>query len=63
MTKEITRTEIEDGVSVVQRIKDGIFQVLEETVSSTGETTDPDNEMLTTETITITRRIGIKQNF
>lgn len=63
MIKTITKTEIEPGVFVVQRIKDGVYQVLQETVSSAGETTDKENENLTTETITITRRIGVNQDF
>ncbi len=63
MSKELSRTPIEEGVAIVERVKDGTYQVLKETAVSSGETPSEESELLTTETIVITRRIGIKQSF
>lgn len=63
MTTEITRTLNTDGSAVVQRVKDGTFQVLKESQITTGEIPDPESDLITTETIVITRRIGINQDF
>lgn len=61
--REISRTPESEGVSVVQRIKDGTYQLLKETVETSGEIPSIESELLTIETIKITRRIGIKQQF
>lgn len=65
MAGEISRTSIagEDNAYMVQRVKNGSYQLLKETVSTTGEIVDPSNELVTTEIITITRQIGINQGF
>lgn len=65
MITEITRTQDPDAQNsfVVQRINNGTLEVLKEIIFSTGEITDRENEFLTVETITITRRIGSKTQF
>lgn len=47
----------------VKRICNGDTQELIETVISEGEVTDPNDELLTTEKITIVRRIGQNTKF
>lgn len=47
----------------IERIKNGAIEVLRETKHTTGEVIDPNNELVTVETITITRRIGEKIQF
>lgn len=59
----ITRTEQPDGTHIVHRIHNGEVQILKETQVTTGEIASEDSEMLTTETIIITRRIGEKITF
>lgn len=63
MITEISRTKNSDGSCVVQRLIDGEIQVVKETSVSSGEIVDSMSEMITTETIVITRRIGNKINF
>lgn len=60
MIIENSRNEIEQGVFIVERIKDGEIQFLKEVIVTTGEVNSVDSEMITTETITITRYIGEK---
>lgn len=62
---EISRTPIagEPNSEIVQRVKNGNYQVIKETKSSTGEIPDPSNDLITTEIITITRQIGTNQGF
>lgn len=59
MYKEISRTPIEGmpGVSLIQRIKGTTFETLKETVVNSGEIQNPQDELTTTETIVITRKI------
>lgn len=47
----------------VKRIHNGKTQELIETTISEGEVVDPDDELLTTEKITIVRRIGQQTGF
>jgi len=64
MTTELSRTATDEpNVSIITRVKDGQWQAVREVRVSTGEETDQENELLTTETITITRRIGITTGF
>ena len=63
MEKLISRIEQPDGSFIVHRIKNGEVHFLKETQESTGEINSLDSEMLTTETIIITRRIGEKITF
>ena len=63
MIQTINRNEQEDGSFIVERIKDGVVQFLREKSETTGEIESPESEMITTETITITRHIGEKITF
>ena len=63
MEQTISRIEQPDGSFIVNRIKDGEVQILKETFVSSGEISPVDNEMLTTESIIITRQIGVKTTF
>jgi len=65
MTETSRVTDPENkNVAYVSRIRNGSFEDLRETRSSTGEVfPDPENEMNTVETITIHRTIGVKTTF
>ena len=60
---EISRTAVNPGVAIVQRERDSNYEVLQEVTTNSGEIPTADNALITIETITITRTIGIKQNF
>ena len=63
MITEINRTQLPDGSSIVQRVVNGEVQTLKETVSDSGEIVSVSDDMITIQTITITRRIGEKITF
>lgn len=63
MEQTISRNEQSDGTFIVQRIKNGELQAVKEVIVTTGEINSVDSEMITTETITITRYIGEKNTF
>jgi hypothetical protein len=63
MIKTISSTPQTDGSVIVQRIKEGVLETLKETTEDTGEIMSEESEMLTIQTITITRRIGEKITF
>jgi hypothetical protein len=60
MNTEINRIEHPDGGFIVIRTKDGNVETLRETLTDTGEVPSFENELVTTQTIVITRRIGEK---
>ena len=60
---EISRTAVSTGVAIVQRERDGNYELLQEVTTNSGEIPTAENALITIETITITRTIGIKQNF
>ena len=63
MEQTITRNAQSDGSFIVHRIKNGEVQVLKETFVDSGEIVSLDTEMITVQTIIITRRIGEKITF
>ena len=63
MEQTISRIEQPDGSFIIHRIKNGEVHFLKETRETTGEINSLDSEMLTTESIIITRRIGEKTTF
>jgi len=65
MHGEISRVQDPDDSNsfFVQRLKNGAVETLRETVHTIGEITDKEDDLLTVETITITRRIGSKIQF
>ena len=60
---EISRTAVNPVVAIVQRVNDGNYELLQEVTTNSGEIPTAENALITIETITITRTIGIKQNF
>lgn len=60
MSNEIWRKTdpIDTSINYVCRLKNSNVEVLKETKCSTGEIVEPNNELITTETITITRVKG-----
>lgn len=63
MDQELKRVHQEDGSFIVQRVKNGELQALKETQTDSGEIISVNNEMLTIQTIVITRRICEKITF
>lgn len=59
----ISKTPQTDGSSIVQRVINGEFQTLKETTTDSGEVISVNDELLTIQTIVITRRIGEKTTF
>lgn len=60
MSNEIWRKPdpVDLNVNYVCRLKSSSIEMLKETKTTTGEITDPENELVTTEIITITRSRG-----
>lgn len=63
MIQELIRKEQPDGSFIIQRIKNGDVETLKETTTDTGEVVSVNNELVTIQTITITRHIGEKITF
>lgn len=65
MQKEIFRVQDPDDEKsfIVQRVRGRSVEILRETTVKTGEVPNKNNELITVETITITRQIGEKIQF
>lgn len=59
----VSKTPHPDRSFIVQRVVNGEFQILKETTTDSGEIISGTNELLTIQTIVITRRIGEKTTF
>lgn len=56
----ISKTKVDDNSFIIQRVINGNLESLKETTEDSGEIPDPDSELITVQTIVITRRIGEK---